>query len=507
MKTGARLQHDQDCWLRSKLTFVDGLPTTLLPYHDGSFGIKVADKPEVRIGIGSLRTEAACLSHDAKWLAVAHGRKIRFINITSGQCTWGMQHDYYMPFMVFSHDSKMLAIASALGPITIWDVDTGDRLQAMSYNRNLIVLVRFSHNSALLAIGSSVGTIELWHTDTGKHFLTLEGHSSNINSIAFSHDSTLLASASDDMTIRVWDVDTQVASASSGHSGYTCMIVFSEDFRVIASGSSDGMIRVWDRATGKCLHVLDEHSERITACFYTRNDHSSIVTLVKFSADSNILVSASIDSTTQILGLKSDRYHKTLKGHNGMIRSFTLSNDSSQLVTGSDDNTAKLWDVESGDCIQTFQGHKGEVHAVAMSEDSKSIISACSDGEVRVWDALTSECRQMVLIPKSCTSISFRQRVNKNWDLITNIGIIPFNRPLSRVHVSAQFSGLGISSDYNWITFNGKKLLWLPAEVRPYEHRPYGGALTIMISNSTVAIGRQSRGFTIIGFKLELLGF
>uniref|UniRef100_A0A0B7K5Q0 Mitochondrial division protein 1 n=1 Tax=Bionectria ochroleuca TaxID=29856 RepID=A0A0B7K5Q0_BIOOC len=576
VETGARLQHSQDCGIDAKLTFMDGLVTTWDTYTGGSFGIKIADEPEVQIDSGSLETKAACLSQDAKWLAVADVKKIRYIHTKSGRCTWELQHyDDPITSMALSHNSKMLAIAS-FRCIWLLNVDMGVKPHGVFYCHTYgIVVLRFSHNSALLATGDNDGTITLWHTDTAKSILTLEGHSNTITSIVFSHDSTLLASASVDRTIRVWDVDTQEASApSEDQSGITCASAFSEDLKVIASHSSSyDTIQLWDVATGKCLHVLKDHPATIfgmitfspdsqllastsfrrpfnvwrvqtgertdistaghydgvstmafspdstlIACgffegkvglwdvstakgYETRINHSSMVTSLKFSTDSNILVSVSTSGTIQIVGLKSDGYYKELKGHNGAISSFTLSNDSSQLVTGLADKTAKLWDVESGNCIQTFQGHNDDIRAVTMSEDSKSIISVSRDGTSRVWDASTGECSQIILIPKTLTSISFQQRENRNWDLITKAGIIPINRPLSDVHIeplSAKFSGLGTSSDSSWITFNGKRLLWLPFRFRPNKNSP------IVISDSTVAIGLQTGGVTIIGFRLNL---
>ncbi|VUC33727.1 unnamed protein product [Clonostachys rosea] len=576
-KTGTRLQGGQDCQHEAKLSFMDGLITTVSKYSGGSFGVRIADQPEARIPSGSSTLGAICLSRDAKWIAVADfDGIIRYFHTKTAECTWEFQHEDTIASMALSHNSKMLAIASVHAIITILDIDTEETLQRINtYNYGAAVM-RFSHNSALLAMASTDGTIKLWDTETGNHFLTLEGHSNTIKSIAFSHDSTLLASASADRTIRVWDVDTQEASSrSNSHSGNARLIVFSDNSQVIASGSLDGTVRLWDSTSGKCLHLLDEHSKSILAVAFSTDSkllasasfdksvrvwsvstgecihvltaekhggvrtvafspdstiiasgnfdgsvqlwdistgrcshivlgHSDMITSVKFSTDSTILVSASVDGTLRILDPRSGHCYKELKGHNARILSFTLSNDASQLVSGSADQTAKLWDMDSGDCIQTFQGHKDDIRAVALSEDSKSIISASSDGTSRFWGATTGECRQIVTIPKTCTSVSIQQRDNKNWELATNTGIIPIERSLSDVYTGpfpAKFSGLGISSDYSWITFNGENLLWLPGEFRPNEESP------IVISDSIVAIGCQSGRVTIIGFRLDLLGF
>uniref|UniRef100_A0A8H7NM14 Mitochondrial division protein 1 n=1 Tax=Bionectria ochroleuca TaxID=29856 RepID=A0A8H7NM14_BIOOC len=463
VETGARLQHSQDCGIDAKLTFMDGLVTTWDTYTGGSFGIKIADEPEVQIDSGSLETKAAWHSN----------------TITS---------------IVFSHDSTLLASASVDRTIRVWDVDTQEASAPSEDQSGITCASAFSEDLKVIAShSSSYDTIQLWDVATGKCLHVLKDHPATIfGMITFSPDSQLVASTSFRRPFNVWRVQTgeRTDISTAGHYDGVSTMAFSPDSTLIACGFFEGKVGLWDVSTGKG--------------YETRINHSSMVTSLKFSTDSNILVSVSMSGTIQIVGLKSDGYYKELKGHNGAISSFTLSNDPSQLVTGSADKTAKLWDVESGNCIQTFQGHNDDIRAVTMSEDSKSIISVSRDGTSRVWDASTGECSQIILIPKTLTSISFQQRENRNWDLITNAGIIPINRPLSDVHIeplSAKFSGLGTSSDSSWITFNGKRLLWLPFRFRPNESSP------IVISDSTVAIGLQTGGVTIIGFRLNLLVF
>lgn len=63
--------------------------------------------------------------------------------------------------------------------------------------------VVFSHDSKLLAIALYNNTIRVWNTATGLLQQTLERYTDRVSSVVFSHGLKLLASASDNKTVRV----------------------------------------------------------------------------------------------------------------------------------------------------------------------------------------------------------------------------------------------------------------------------------------------------------------
>src|SRR5258708_14143710 len=69
-------------------------------------------------------------------------------------------------------------------------------------------VVASSPDGGLLASASYVKTIMLWDPHTGEQLRTLQGHSHMVTSVAFSPDGGLLASASSDKTIKLWNPHT-----------------------------------------------------------------------------------------------------------------------------------------------------------------------------------------------------------------------------------------------------------------------------------------------------------
>ncbi|KAL8739890.1 MAG: hypothetical protein Q9190_007349 [Brigantiaea leucoxantha] len=76
-------------------------------------------------------------------------------------------------------------------------------LQTLEGHSGWVYSVVFSHDSKYLALASADETIKIWDASNGNCLQTLEGHSGWVSSVVFSHDSKHLASASDDETIKI----------------------------------------------------------------------------------------------------------------------------------------------------------------------------------------------------------------------------------------------------------------------------------------------------------------
>jgi WD40 repeat protein len=158
---------------------------------------------------------------------------------------------------------------------------------------------------------------------------------------------------------------------------------------------------------------------------------------------------------------------QTLEGHGSAVNSVNFSHDGSQVASGSWDNTVKIWDASSGACLQTLEGHGGAVNSVAFSHDGSQVASGSDDRTVKIWDASSGACLQTLDVGGTVSNISFDTPSSY---VRTDIGTFSLNTsPASTTPAlpKSQHQGYGLSADGVWITWNGRNVLWLPAECRP----------------------------------------
>jgi WD40 repeat protein len=126
--------------------------------------------------------------------------------------------------LAFSPDGKTLASASVLGTVLLWNVQTGKRMATLQrFNPsgreediNPAYSVAFSPDGRVLAVGTLRG-ITLWDVDSREKVVALSRPSATIWSVAFSPDGKTLTSAGSkgvigprdrrngDPTLRLWE--------------------------------------------------------------------------------------------------------------------------------------------------------------------------------------------------------------------------------------------------------------------------------------------------------------
>jgi WD40 repeat protein/DNA-binding SARP family transcriptional activator len=101
-------------------------------------------------------------------------------------------------------------VPDALSPsqdVEVRDVQTGQRVAALTGHTGAVTDLTFSANGSRLATGSADGTVRVWDPHSGEQLLVLRGHSAAVSSVSFSPDGSRVASASRDGTVRVWALD------------------------------------------------------------------------------------------------------------------------------------------------------------------------------------------------------------------------------------------------------------------------------------------------------------
>lgn len=120
-------------------------------------------------------------------------------------------------------------------------------------------------------------------------------------------------------------------------------------------------------------------------------DHTASIKSLKFSHNSKIIASGSIDRTIKLWNIKEKKLITTLTGHMGTINDIDFYYNDEFIISCSTDKTLKLWDLSSNSCVRTFEGHTDSVRTVRFF-GNKFIVSGSWDNTVKIWNMETGEC-------------------------------------------------------------------------------------------------------------------
>ncbi|MBA0784170.1 hypothetical protein Gotri_001763 [Gossypium trilobum] len=84
----------------------------------------------------------------------------------------------------------------------------------------------------------------------------------------------------------------------------------------------------------------------------------------------------------------------TLEEHSCLITDVRFSPSMSRLATSSFDKTVRVWDADSpGYSLRTFMGHSGNVMSLDFHPTKDDLICSCDgDGEIRYWSINNGNC-------------------------------------------------------------------------------------------------------------------
>ena len=318
---------------------------------------------------------------------------------------------YMTPALSVSTDAKLIAI-SQMSNIIIWDSDIALSTPNADSNSGVELLsTRFSADSAYLARASSKSDIKLWDTRTGELIGPLTG-SHDWENFDWGPDSSTLISVSSDGTIRLWDAPTGACTHTlqgfeDGESASS--VNLSAGGEMIAMTSRDGIARVWGVSTGTYTHILPKD--------HWPYRHAA------FSPDAKLLVLAST-LQLQVWDLGTDQCIRTFPL--SLPTTFLAISPNLRLLAQGNERTLRLWEV--GGHFLCKLDFARPISNVVFDEDGSSM----------------------------CTNVG---RVALTSALVTSNLVSPWPR-------SDSCTGVWLSPDNAWITWNSRKLLWVPPQYR-----------------------------------------
>jgi WD40 repeat protein len=194
----------------------------------------------------------------------------------------------------------------------------------------------------------------------------------------------------------VWDINTgECLRILEEHTRWIWSVVFSADGQVIASASGDGTLKLWETQSGQCLATLPAEGGFVSSVAFSPTQN-----LVAASCgDYAVRVwdySALIHSNTSKISLGSEheplQLIHTLRGHSNRVWCVAFSPQGHLLASGAEDCQVHLWDVQTGQSCKTLQGHRGRIQSVTFNPQAPILASGSYDETVKLWDIDSGDC-------------------------------------------------------------------------------------------------------------------
>jgi len=224
-------------------------------------------------------------------------------------------------------------------------------------------------------------TARIWNADSGVLVGTLSGHQDWVNSAAFSSDGKVVVTTSLDKTIRLWSVAAKAPVAIlTGHHAAVDSAMLSHNGEHILSASEDHTARIWNTNTDDLKTVLEPRQKWVVAAAFS-SDGKRVVTAENIGGNGP-------DATGEVRlwDLTKPGESTIVARYNTLMRFVAASPDGSRIITASDDTTAELLDAATKKLIKPLKHDKG-VWFAGFSRDSKYFATTSGD-QTFLWTAV-----------------------------------------------------------------------------------------------------------------------
>ncbi|MDI1263188.1 MAG: c-type cytochrome [bacterium] len=175
-----------------------------------------------------------------------------------------------------------------------------------------------------------------------------------------------------------------------GHGGPVRAVAISADGQVALSGSFDSTSIRWSLTHNAAEQVLRFHADAVNAVALLRDGRAA---------------TAGADGRIAIWTAGKTEPDAVLEGHTAPIAALAVSPDGATLASASWDQTVRLWPLAGG-APRVLEGHTQNVNGVAFSADGSALISVSYDLTVRVWPLSGASSPAVTTMPTPLNAVA-----------------------------------------------------------------------------------------------------
>ncbi|KAK4076686.1 uncharacterized protein Triagg1_4289 [Trichoderma aggressivum f. europaeum] len=455
-----------------------------------------AHKEHVRLNTLGGRHRQVCFSSDSKFMAWESGA-VQIWDLTTEkeiQILHRGGHHNSEPFtsLEFSPNSNLVAggpdsnlvAGGCWGNIWIWNVKTGTVQTRLNISRQQPYGLAWSPNSKILA-STNFENITIWDMATSAETedvqSTNDGNddSLDLSKMTFSHNPNLVATISQTGVIKVWDIATDRDVAEFVKRDLVNKVNFPPDPKLLHADDGEQNVKAGDIIPGLQETGFWEFSG------YKPCKH------IAFSNNGGYFAAITDDITIWKTSTGEVIFQSTV--FNRGITTMAFSNNAQYISLLLTDRKLVVWDITTGDNVMYVKDHicenydgeewckcdiselpypGGDSSVIAISNNGKqALVRSPFGGEI--WISTVGEKRTRLILG-SITSPTFGSRESYIGTARGFINIkdldTGYETPDSYKTITSEqlrFEGYGLSADRSWITWNEKKILWLPVTYRP----------------------------------------
>ena len=338
----------------------------------------------------------------------SYSNEIRIWNFKSFECIGNTKTDFPIYcLLVLSNDEFFTGSKNFLQK---WRFDSLKNPLTIEAHADTISSIGKTSNNYLLITGSDDSTIKLWKIPSLEIYATLLGHSASIKSISITPDDSKLISSSENDLIIVWSLKSLSQTHSfTFHNDVILSIKCSQD--LIISVSRDARIGIINSSsmvfdsyislkpyTVRAQELKENflaYGSLNTVAVWSPDEkeiilegHKDLVQAVCFSSDMQILISASLGASSNLIvwDLLKNSQKAILDGHEESVFCVDISEDNLNAISGDAFAKVCFWDLAKMVKICEFWGHEDDVYTVKFTKNKKFAASGGSDKNVILWD-------------------------------------------------------------------------------------------------------------------------